>query len=48
MRPRAQASGQTYEDRVAALSRAVGVLSDDIARVLAPLPASADSALLLR
>ncbi|MFN2427976.1 MAG: membrane integrity-associated transporter subunit PqiC [Candidatus Binatia bacterium] len=35
---RAQADGPSYQARVAALSKAVALLADDIAKTLAPLP----------
>jgi len=35
---RAQADGTSYQQRVAALSRALAILTDEIARTLAPLP----------
>jgi len=35
---RAQAPGPSYEERVAALSQAVGLLADDLARAVASLP----------
>lgn len=40
---RSAGAGSSYDERVAALSRAIGVLSDDVARALARLPASAAS-----
>lgn len=38
---RAQVKGSTYDDRVDALSRALGLVADDIAKVIATMPRSA-------
>jgi uncharacterized lipoprotein YmbA len=35
---RAQADGASYQQRVAALSKALGIVTDEIAKALAPLP----------